>query len=87
MYVYVYFIELDFFQFKFVPVSAFGDKLGLLVQEHALVSFKMTSFSAKQRLQHLAPLVYADDLQTIDQVICDLISLSLYFHTVLELFA
>ena len=38
MYVYAYFMELDFFQFKFVPMSAFGDKLGSLVQECALVS-------------------------------------------------
>ena len=45
---------------------------------------KMASFSTKQRLQRLAPLVYADDLQTIDQVIRGLIPLSLYFYNVLE---
>ena len=44
----------------------------------------MASFSAKQRLQRLAPLVYANDLQIIDQVIRGLIPLSLYFHNVLE---
>ena len=44
----------------------------------------MASYSAKQRLQRLAPLVYANDLQTIDQVIRSLIPLSLYFHIVLK---
>ena len=43
----------------------------------------MASFSAKQRLQ-MVPLVYANDLQTIDQVIRGLIPLSLYFDIVLE---
>ena len=74
-------------------MSAFGDKLRSLVQEHALVGLlvqeralvgKMASFSTKQMLQHLAPLVYTNDLQTIDQVICGFIPLSLYFHTVLK---
>ena len=65
-------------------MSAFGVKLRSFVQERALVGLQDASFSAKQRLQRLAPLVYANDLQTIDQVIRGLIHLSLYFHNVLE---
>ena len=36
------------------------------------------SFSGKQRLQPLAPLMYADNLQTIDQAIHGLTSLSFF---------
>ena len=73
------FFSLNWFRCRHLETNS--DRLFKSVRWSAC---KMASFSAKQRLQRLASLVYANDLQTIDQVICGLIPLSLYFHIVME---
>ena len=45
---------------------------------------KMASFSARQRLEHVVPLLNAITLHTMDQDMCDSIPLFLPSHTALE---
>ena len=64
--VYVYFIGLDFLSLNLFWCWHLETNLTHFFKSMCWSACKMINFSAKQRLQHLVPLVYADDLQTID---------------------
>ena len=58
-------------------MSVFAVELRLLDKERALVNLQVAIFSARQRLQRLAPLMYADDFQTVYQIFRGSIPMSL----------